>query len=111
MPVTIVPDHPPAPFCNLTTHDVVGLVEQLATYHAHFAPAFARPEQAWWAKQYLHGLLGACPRKSIEPMALALGLKIRPMQHCIGQRAWPIAPLLTRHQTLVGRTLGAEDGV
>ncbi len=111
MPVTIVPDRTPAPFCNLTTDDVVGLVEQLATYHAHFAPAFARPEQAWWAKQYLQGLLGECPRKSIEPMALALGLKIRPMQHFIGQSAWPVAPLLIRHQTLVGHTLGKQDGV
>jgi SRSO17 transposase len=111
MPVPIVPDQTPAPFCNLTTADVAGLVEQLAAYHAHFAPTFARPEQAWWAKQYLQGLVGECPRKSIEPMALALGLKIRPMQHFIGQSAWPIAPLLTQHQTLVGRTLGAEDGV
>ena len=111
MPQTIVPDCLPTPFCNLTTGDVTGLVEQLATYHAYFAPTFARPEQAWWAEQYLHGLLGACPRKSIEPMALARGLKIRPMQHFIGQSAWPIAPLLTQHQTLVGRTLGTPDGV
>jgi hypothetical protein len=88
MPSTIVADPAALPQCNLAPSDVAGLVEHLAAYHAHFAPAFARPEQAWWAKQYLHGLLSVCPRKSIEPMALALGLKIRAMQHFIGQSAW-----------------------
>jgi len=111
MPSTIVPDPAATPHCNLAPRDVAGLVEHLAAYHAHFAPAFARPEQAWWAKQYLHGLLSDCPRKSIEPMALALGLKIRAMQHFIGQSAWRLAPILAGHQALVGQTLGEADGI
>src|SRR6266545_2179623 len=111
MPPTIIPDPTPAPVCNLSPRDVAGLVEQLAAYHAHFAPAFARPEQAWWAEHYLHGLLSDCPRKSIEPMALALGLPIRAMQHFISQSAWRTAPILARHQALVAQTLGAEQAV
>src|SRR6266545_3915768 len=51
------------------------------------------------------------PRNSIEPMALTLGLPIRPMQHFIGQSAWRTAPILDRHQALVAQTLGADDGV
>src|SRR6266511_2263260 len=111
MPVVIVAETCPAPACNLSPRDVAGLMDHLAAYHAHFAAAFPRPEQAWWADQYLRGLLSNAPRKSIEPMAWTLGLPIRPMQHFIGQSAWRTAPLLDRHQALVAQTLGADDGV
>ena len=106
----IVLDTCPAPECNLTPRDVVGLLDQLATYHAHFGPAFARSEQTYWAKMYLHGLLSECERKSIEPMALHLGVPIRPLQYFIGQSTWAIEPIIAQHQRLVGSTLGEEDG-
>jgi len=106
----IVLDTCPAPECNLTPRDVVGLLDHLAAYHAHFGPAFARSEQTYWAKMYLHGLLSACERKSIEPMALHLGVPIRPLQYFIGQSTWAIAPIIAQHQRLVGSTLGEEDG-
>lgn len=109
--MAIVADTCPAPACNLAPRDVAALVDHLAAYHAHFASAFARPEQACCADQYLRGLLSNIPRKSIEPMALALGVPIRPLQHFIGQSAWPLAPLLDRHQALLAQTLGEEDGV
>jgi SRSO17 transposase len=111
MPVVIVAETCPAPTCNLSSRDVAGLLDHLAAYHAHFAATFARPEQAWWADQYLHGLLSNAPRKSIEPMALTLGLPVRPMQHFIGQSAWRVAPILDRHQALVAQTLAEDDGV
>lgn len=71
----------------------------------------ARCDQARWAEIYLRGLLSDCERKSIEPMALHLGVPIRPLQHFIGQRTWSIEPLIAQHQRLVGATLGEEDGV
>ena len=101
----------PAPECTLAPRDVERLIDDLAAYHAHVAAAFARPEQAGWAAHYLHGLLGDCPRTSIEPMALALGLNVRTMQYFIGQSSWATPPLLTVHQTLVATTLGEPDGV
>ena len=100
----------PAPECNLTPRDVNGLLDRLATYHAHFAPAFARCDQARWAEVYLRGLLSDCERKSIEPMALHLGVPIRALQHFIGQSTWSIAPIVAQHQRLVGSTLAEEDG-
>jgi SRSO17 transposase len=109
--MVIVAETCPAPACNLSSRDVEGLMVHLAAYHAHFAAAFARPEQAWWAEMYLRGLLSNAPRKSIEPRALALGLPIRPMQHFIGQSAWRVAPLLDRHQALLAQTLSKDDGV
>ncbi len=105
----IVLDTCPVPECNLTPRDVSGLLDQLAAYHAHFVPAFARSEQTYWAEIYLRGLLSDCERKSIEPMALHLGMPIRPLQHFIGQSTWSIEPIVARHQLLVGSTLGEED--
>jgi SRSO17 transposase len=107
----IVRDTCPMPACNLTPRDVQGLCDHLATYHAHFAPVFARCDQARWAEIYLRGLLSDCERKSIEPMALHLGVPIRPLQHFIGQSTWATEPILTEHQRLVGATLGEDDGV
>ena len=106
----IVLDTCPMPECNLTPRDVSGLLDRLATYHAHFVPAFARCEQARWAELYLRGLLSDCERKSIEPMALHLGVPIRPLQHFIGQSTWSIEPIIAQHQLLVGSTLSEEDG-
>lgn len=106
----IVLDTCPLPECNLTPRDVGGLLDQLAAYHAHFAPAFARLDQARWAEIYLHGLLSDCERKSIEPMALHLGVPIRPLQHFIGQSNWSTEPVIAQHHLLVGATLGEEDG-
>ena len=106
----IVLDTCPMPECNLTPRDVSGLLDQLAAYHAHFVPAFARSEQTYWAEMYLRGLLSDCERKSIEPMALHLGIPIRPLQHFIGQSTWSIEPVIAQHQLLAGSTLGEEDG-
>src|SRR6266511_2685823 len=107
----IVLDTCPAPECNLTPRDVSGLLDQLAAYHAHFVPAFARSDQTEHSEMYLRGLLSACERKSIEPMALHLGVPIRPLQYFIGQSTWPIEPIVAQHQLLVGSTLAEEDGV
>ena len=85
--------------------------ERLATYQAHFASAFARSDQAGWAEIYLRGLLSECERKSIEPIALHLGVSIRPLQHFISQSTWLTEPVIAQHQLLVGQTLGEQDGV
>lgn len=95
-----VRDTCPIPECNLTPRDLHGLIDRLAAYHAHFAPAFARCDQAHWAEIYLRGLLSDCARTSIEPMALHLGVPIRPLQHFIAQSTWSIEPLLAQHQRL-----------
>ncbi len=82
MPATIVPPRPtravqPPPSAlppadNLAPRDVAALAEELAAYHAHFAPLFRRAEQRRQAAHYLAGQLLDLERKSIEPMALAL---------------------------------------
>src|SRR5260370_41472920 len=81
---------------TLTPADLADVGEEVARYHAHFAPLFARREQRAWAQVYLRGLLIAdIPRKNVEAMALRLlgaGLhvarRVRALQQFIGEWAW-----------------------
>jgi SRSO17 transposase len=57
---------------DLPPRDLDNLVEELRAYHAIYSPLFQRREQREWAAQYLHGLLLELPRKSIEPLVLAI---------------------------------------
>lgn len=103
------------PSLNLAPRDVEGLLDELEAYHALFSPLFARTEQRHWAKKYLEGQLLDIPRKSIEPMVLALDgpqpNAVRAMQQFIGEGAWDDDVMLAQHQRLVDETLGAANGV
>jgi len=104
-----------APTLELTPQDVAGLVDELRAYHAIYAPLFQRQEQRDWAAQYLRGLLSALPRKSIEPMVLALvgadRNAVRGMQQFLSAGPWDDDALLRRHWQEVEQTLGGDDGV
>lgn len=100
------------PTVNLAPRDVEALVEELQAYHAIFSPLFRRREQRAWGLQYLHGQLLDLPRKSIEPMALALpDGNVRAMQQFIGEGAWDDAAILAAHHRVVAETLGDPEGV
>ena len=108
----------PAPVA-LVPQDLAGVTEELAAYHAHFAPLFQRREQRAWAAVYLRGLLTAeVPRKNVEAMALRLlgagpgaDRRVRALQQFIGEGAWDDDRLLAAHRRLVDETLGEDDGV
>jgi SRSO17 transposase len=103
----------------LTTAEVVALAEELAAYHAHFAPFFTRSEQRAWAEVYLRGLLIAdLPRKDTEAMALRLlgagdgaEARVRAPQQFIGEGGWDDDAILAEHRRLVNERLGEADGV
>jgi len=107
------------PVRALTAADLDGVVEDLATYHAHFAPLFQRREQRAWAEVYLRGLLTAdVPRKNVEALVLRLlgagpaaDRQVRALQQFVGAGGWDDAALLAAHQRLVDETLGEADGV
>lgn len=108
----------PAPR-TLGAPEVAALAEELAAYHAHFAPLFRRGEQRAWAAVYLRGLLTAdVPRKNVEAMALRLlgagdgaERRVRALQQFIGEGGWGDGAILAEHRRLVDQTLGEEDGV
>ena len=104
-----------APAMELTPQAIDHLVEELREYHAIYSPLFQRREQREWAQKYLHGLLLELPRKSIEPMVLALEgpqvQAVRTMQLFLSEGTWDDEALLHRHWQEVDTSLGEDDGV
>lgn len=100
------------PVMNIAPRDVAGLDGELKNYHQMFADCFMRREQRRWALKYSQGQMLDLPRKSIEPMAVALaGGNIQAMQQFISQGAWSDDEVLTIHRREVDQTLGRRDGV
>ena len=104
-----------APRMDLSVQDIEHLVEELRTYHAIYSPLLQRREQREAAHTYLQGLLAPLPRKSIEPMVLAVEgvvpTAVRAMQSFISAGQWNDARLLHQHWKEVDTDLGAADGV
>jgi len=101
------------PEINLAPRDGAALADELAAYHALFAPLFTRAEQRRGAWCYLQGQLLDLERKTIEPLALAVaGGDVQAVQPFISQSTWDAEAVLLRHQEIVAATLGdAETGV
>ena len=104
-----------APKMDLAIHDIEHLVEELRAYHAIYSPLLQRREQREAAHTYLQGLLATLPRKSIEPMVLAVDgvapKAVRAMQAFISEGMWSDARLLHQHWKEVETDLGTDDGV
>lgn len=104
-----------APTLALTPQEVDALIDELRAYHAIYSPLFQRREQRECSAKYMHGLLLELPRKSVEPMVLALeGANqnaVRAMQQFLREGAWNDERLLRRHWQEVDRDLGDADGV
>ena len=103
------------PKMDLAIQDIEHLVEELRAYHAIYSPLFQRREQRESAYTYLQGLLATLPRKSIEPMVLAVDgvapKAVRAMQAFISEGQWNDERLLHQHWQEVEADLGADDGV
>ncbi len=103
------------PKMDLAIQDIAHWVEELRAYHAIYSPLFQRREQREAAHTSLQGLLATLPRKSIEPMVLAVDgvapKAVRAMQSFISEGQWNDERLLHRHWQEVETDLGATDGV
>lgn len=103
------------PKMNLAIQDIEHLVEELRAYHAIYSPLLQRREQREAAYTYLQGLLAPLPRKSIEPMVLAVDgvapKAVRALQAFISEGQWNDERLVHQHWKEVETDLGAADGV
>ena len=103
------------PKMDLAIQDIELLVEDLRAYHAMYSPLLQRREQREAAHTYLQGLLAPLPRKSIEPMVLAVqGVApkaVRAMQSFISEGTWQDERLLHQHWQEVEAELGTDEGV
>ena len=90
-------------------------MEALRAYHAIYSPLFQRREQRAAAHTYLQGLLATLPRKSIEPMVLAVEgvapTAVRALQSFISEGTWNDERLVHQHWKEVETDLGTDEGV
>lgn len=105
-----------APVLDLSAQELDTIVDELTAFHAIFSPLFARKEQRAWSCLYLHGLLLELPRKSVEPMVLALRgadrNAVRTMQQFLSIGAWDDSAILHRLWSELAVDLGDPlDGV
>ncbi len=103
------------PKMDLAMQDIAHLVEELRAYHALYRPLFQWREQRAAAHTSLQGLLAPLPRKSIEPMVLAVDdvapKAVRALQSFISEGQWNDERLLHQHWQEVETDLGAAAGV
>lgn len=103
------------PKMDLAIQDIEHMVEELRAYHAIYSPLLQRREQREAAHPSLQGLLATLPRKSIEPMVLALDgvapKAVRAMQSLISEGPWNDERLLHQHWQEVETDVGADEGV
>jgi SRSO17 transposase len=103
------------PKMDLAIQDSEHLVEELRAYHAIDSPLFQRREPRAAAHAPLQGLLATVPRKSIEPMVLAVDgvapKAVRARQSFIREGQWHDEWLWRQHWKEVDTDLGAADGV
>ena len=82
----------------------------LDVWLAPFLAAMGRKTRRTWAPLYLRGLLGPGDRKSLQPMAVRLGLPGHDqLQHFIASRAWDDSPLWTELARSADRLVGGSD--
>ena len=103
------------PKMDLAIQDIEHLVEELRAYHALYSPLLQRREQREAASTYLQGLLAPLPRKSIEPMVLAVDgvapKAVRAMQALLSEGQWNDERLVPQPWQEVEADLGADAGV
>ena len=82
----------------------------LGAWLAPFLAVMGRKTRRTWAPLYLRGLLGPGDRKSLQPMAMRLGLPGHDqLQHFIASPAWDDSPLWTVLAREADRLIGGPD--
>lgn len=95
----------------MTPEQLASLQPALEAFLQFWQPCFAREATFDHWRQYLLGLLADLPRKSIEPIALAAGVKVRTLQEVLANFVWDHARANQRLQQHVAATRGPGIGV
>jgi len=93
--------------------NVEDFVDELRKFHSEFADCFVRSEPRKNFFGYMVGQLSHLERKSIEPIAVSVnGIKsVRSMQRAISDAVWYEDKILCKHQDMVCKEMGDQDGV
>lgn len=84
---------------------------RLREYLAHFDVCFFRKDTRAHLPVYIHGLLSDLDRKSVEPIALELGVPVRTLQEFLSQHRWNEDLMRQRLQELVQQTHGHRSAI
>jgi SRSO17 transposase len=88
---------------------VRGLTRHLTSFLQRYLPFFYRDEHRRHAQVILHGKLSGLQRKTTEPIAIAAGLKRRPLQLFVGAGGWDDDAVLAELRRHVTQELADPD--
>jgi SRSO17 transposase len=89
-----------------------GIGSDLDCWLEPFLEVLGHKRRRGWAPLYLRGLLGPSERKSLQPMAMSLGLSGHDqLQHFIASPAWDDAPLWRVLAEQADRLVGGPEAV
>jgi SRSO17 transposase len=102
----------PAPM-TLGAEDLQDFMRELKVYQALYQDCFGRVEHRPLSQMYLQGLLSNLPRKSVEPMAIAVSgeSRVKGLQKFISAGVWEVSRLRQRHQEEAAKTVADPEGV
>ncbi len=72
----------------MTSEQIASLRPALAKLVKRFSPCFERHKTLGYLEKYILGLLSDVKRKSIEPIALAVGVAVRTLQEFMAFFCW-----------------------
>jgi SRSO17 transposase len=99
------------PLRELEAADMEDIRERLAAFVRPFQEMLVREEQRRHLLVYVEGRMRGLPRRTSEPVAVAHGVKARPLQHFVGQGKWAHEALREGTCIHVGEELGSRRGV
>src|SRR5919109_3719505 len=100
------------PTFDVQVSDVEGFMDELQEFQSVFHDCFARSEARAHCLDYMVGQYRPLPRKSIEPMALAVeGSRVRSLQRFLSETVWDEEQMRWNYHQLVADELGEPDGV
>jgi SRSO17 transposase len=101
------------PLIDLQEKDLRNLSHEFERFHRLFDKAFYRVEQTILSRHYLHGLMSALERKSMEPIALSFmdTHRVSALQKFVSYGKWDTETLATLHKQEAAKTVADPQGV
>lgn len=87
----------------MTTDQIFSLRGELSDFLAEFAGCFGRAEPRGKLETYVRGQLSELPRKSVEPIALAAGMRPRTLQEFLASDEWDEDQMVTHLRLMIAR--------
>lgn len=95
----------------MTTHDIRALEPSARRRLDQFRDCFKKAPVFDYLVSYSLGLLAAFERKSIEPIALWIGVAVRTLQLFLSQFAWDHARIESRLRRMIVDEYGSENAI